>query len=196
MQLMQQEGDYKMSPLLAKFIVIITLVFIILLVGVLIYFIYKLLIKPLLIKTFVYKQVLLTAQIILHSEKSDKVENLIKQNIKDIDLIRIAEEELLKAKIKVKTKKIKKNLGLIEIFKQNIWRKRQNGEEKSFQQSRREDKGEIEGEQKERRQDRSGDLNRRSGGEEYLDSSSESTEQRTFQAEQSRTKTEGNRYFY
>lgn len=104
---------------------------------ILLFLLYKSYIRPFMLRLFHYKKVLQTAQIILKSNKDNKIENLIDNNINDLDLIKIAEEEILKSQKNINNKENSFS------FK-NLWRKNNNGTKESIRQiSRGENKREI-----------------------------------------------------
>jgi len=88
-----------MNPILMKFLVMFVLVGILTIFFVVMFLFYRNVIRPWKLKIFQYKKILYTAQVLMQSKNyNDKVENLLEKKIDDLDLIRIAEEEIEKAK--------------------------------------------------------------------------------------------------
>jgi len=118
-----------MSPLMIKIMImfILIVIFLIFLIGC--YLFFKKVIRPLYIRIFMYQKVLKTMNIILESanDSNKKIDNLIKGDIVDIDLIKIAEIELNKPE-----KEIKKENNLSLFDKLKFWRKK-NGKKTTIQ---------------------------------------------------------------
>lgn len=125
-----------MNPIIAKIIIIFVMTIMFAICIATGYMFYHVVIKPLFIRLFRYRQILFIAQNILTSK--DKVQTLIELNIKEKDIIRITEEEILKVQSMNKEPKI------IEILNK-IWRKIKDGKKPTSKRehSRGEDKGEI-----------------------------------------------------
>lgn len=121
-----------MNPYLLKILVMFVLVISFTLVFLVFFLFYKHILRPLFIKLFNYKKVLYTAQFIIKSEieNKDKVEDLIKANITDTDLIKIAEEEIKKANSKKIN--VSKDKALIFSIK-NIFKRDKIEQKKEFQ---------------------------------------------------------------
>lgn len=123
-----------MNPITAKFMVIFILSMVFLVLIILAFLIIKVWIRPILIRIFKHKDVLKTMDVIMKSEgdSKKKVDDLIIEGIVDLDLIRVAELEILKSKqnvIKVKSSK----LSLFDVL--NIkWRNFKYGKKKQVQQ--------------------------------------------------------------
>lgn len=126
-----------MSPMMAKLMVMFVLTIIVLVLIVLSYLVYKNWIRPLMVRLFMYQKVLKTIEVIVKSEgdSEKKIEGLINEKVSDLDLIRVAELEILKSKVKsakiVKEKSSK--LSLLESLKVK-WRNFKSGKKKSVQQ--------------------------------------------------------------
>lgn len=149
-----------MNPLVAKFFVLLAIVCFFILLFVFIYFLYKVALKPLILRVFFMRKVLATAQILMKNEgdETSKVESLVRAKFTDVDLIRIAEEEILKSEAASKKKlelaakelkSLKTNDSLKKGFFDKLWRNLKNGKKKAIRSnSRRENSGETESKQR------------------------------------------------
>jgi hypothetical protein len=125
-----------MNPLLMKFLIVFVLSIIFLIVIITFVLFYKNYVRPLFVRIFFYKKILKTAEVILKAEadKDKKVTDLVKNNLVDTDLIRIAEEHIVKARIKAEKDKLMKAKKPFDWKRLKFWRKDKHGEEKSVQQ--------------------------------------------------------------
>ena len=141
-----------MNPIVMKFLVMFVLVGILTIFFVVMFLFYRKVIRPWKLRLFHYKQVLYTAQVLMQSKSyDDKVESLLEKKIDDLDLIRIAEEEIEKAKelhkkilegkksLKVESKEPKESF--FEKLKKS-WRK-EDGKKTVREIARGKDKGEV-----------------------------------------------------
>lgn len=125
-----------MSPIMAKFMVMFVLTIFFLVLIAFSYLSYKVVLRPFIVRVFMYKKVLKTIEVINKSQgdPKKKIKDLIGEGICDLDLIKVAEIEILKSKsnsekvIKEKSSK----LSLLESLKIK-WRNK-SGKKKSVQQ--------------------------------------------------------------
>ena len=179
-----------MNPYLLKFLVMFILVVIFTIVLIVFYLFYKNVLRPLMIRLFNYKKVLYTAQLIMKSEldNKNKIEDLIKSNITDRDLIKIAEEEIKKAN----TKKININSdNKLKSSIKNIFKRDKIGNEKKIQQSERQGNTGISRGSRSIKEER----NRRENETPNPESNNRPTKSRDFQTESSGRVTRTKKYF-
>lgn len=89
-----------MNPLTLKILVVAVLTMSFLILIIFSYLMYKNYLRPLFIRLFLFKKVLKTMDVILNSagDKDKKVIDLVSKGIKDLDLIKVAEQQILNSK--------------------------------------------------------------------------------------------------
>lgn len=138
-----------MNPILFKVLIVFVLTVTFLIFFMTAYLLVKNYLRPLVIRVFMRKKILKTAEIILKAQKDNeaKVKGLVNANMTDLDLIRIAEEEIQKAdRLRIKQEQERNDqksqkLGFWNKLK--IWRKNDGKKESIRQDSRREDQGDA-----------------------------------------------------